>query len=69
VRNEKVLRRIKEERNFQDTLKGRETKWIGHILRKNWVLKEVIEGEIEEGIELAGTGGRKLKQLLDELEE
>jgi len=38
-------------------------------LRKNWVLKEVIEGEIEEGIELAGTGGRKLKQLLDELEE
>jgi hypothetical protein len=33
------------------------------------VLKEVIEGKIEEGIEVTGRRRRKLKELLDELKE
>jgi hypothetical protein len=52
---------VKEERNIVHTIKRRKANWIGHILRRNCLLKHVIEGNIE------GTrrGGRR-KQLLDE---
>jgi len=42
VRNE-VLERVKEERNILHTIKRRRTIWIGHILRRNCLLKHVIE--------------------------
>ena len=32
VRNEEVLRRVKEERNITHTIKRRKANWIGHIL-------------------------------------
>jgi hypothetical protein len=47
VRNEEVLHRVKEERNIVHTIKIRKANWIGHILRKNCLLKHVIEGKIE----------------------
>jgi hypothetical protein len=37
--------------------------WIGHILRRNCLLKEVIEGKIKGRIEVT----RRSKQLLDDL--
>jgi hypothetical protein len=49
VRNEEVLHRVKEERNIVHTIKGRKASWIGHILRRNCLLKHIIEGEIREG--------------------
>jgi hypothetical protein len=52
VRNEEVLRRDKEDRNIIHTLKRRKGDWIGHILRRNYLLKHVIKGKIEEGIEV-----------------
>jgi hypothetical protein len=42
VRNEEVLHRVKEERNIVHTIKGRNANWIGHILRRNCLLKHVI---------------------------
>jgi hypothetical protein len=45
VRNEEVLHRVKE-RNILDTIKRRKANWIGHILRRNCLLKDVIEGNI-----------------------
>jgi hypothetical protein len=33
--------------------------WIGHRLRNNWVLKHVIEGNIEGRIEVMGRRGRR----------
>jgi hypothetical protein len=62
VRNEEVLQRVKEERNILHTVNRRKGNWIGRILRRNCLLKHVIEGKIE------GTGrrGRGRKQLLDE---
>jgi hypothetical protein len=47
VRYEEVLRRVKEERNILYTMKRRKANWIGHILRRNCLIKHVIEGEIE----------------------
>jgi hypothetical protein len=47
VRNEEVLHRFKEERNFLHTIKRRQASCIGHILRRNCLLKDVIEGKIE----------------------
>jgi hypothetical protein len=47
VRNEEVLHRVKEERNIVHTIKRRKANWIGHILRRNCLLKHVIEGKIE----------------------
>jgi hypothetical protein len=45
VRNEKVLQRVKKERNIIRTIKRRKANWIGHILRGNFLLKQVIEGK------------------------
>jgi hypothetical protein len=46
VRNE-VLHRVKEERNILLIIKRRKANWIGHILRRNCLLKHVIKGKIE----------------------
>jgi hypothetical protein len=43
VRNEEVLHRVKEERNILHTIKRRKANWIGHILRRNCLLKHVID--------------------------
>ena len=40
-----------------------------HILRRNGLLKHIIEGQIEGGIDETGRRGRKRKQLLDGLKE
>jgi hypothetical protein len=62
VKNEEVLRRVKEERRILQTIKRRKSNWIGHILRKNCPVKHVVEGK-REG---AGIRGRRRKQLLDD---
>jgi hypothetical protein len=54
VRNEEVLHRVKEERNIIPTIKRRKVNWIGHILRRNCLLKHVIEGKLEGRIEITG---------------
>jgi hypothetical protein len=41
--------------------------WIGHILHRNCLLKEVIEGKIKGRIEVRRRRGRRRKQLLDDL--
>jgi hypothetical protein len=69
ARNEEVLQRVKEERNILQTIKRRNAKWIGHILRRNCLLKHVIEGKIEGRIEVTERGGRRSEQLLDDLQE
>jgi len=38
-------------------------------LRRNCLLRKVIEGKIKGGIEVTGRRGRKRKKLLDDLKE
>jgi hypothetical protein len=46
VNNEAVLHRVKEEMNILHTIRRRKANWIGHILRRNCLLKHVIQGKI-----------------------
>ena len=49
VRNEEVLLRIKEQRNILHETRKRKANWIGHILRRNCLVKQVIEGKVKGG--------------------
>jgi hypothetical protein len=51
VRNEKVLLRVKEQRNILHEICKRKANWIGHILRRNCLLQRVIEVTVQ------GVGG------------
>ena len=42
-----IFRRVREERNVLRTIRRRKAKWIGHTLRRNCVLIDSIEGEVE----------------------
>ena len=46
VRKEEELHRVHEYRNILHTINKREAKWIGHILHRNWLIRNVIEGDI-----------------------
>ena len=69
MRNEEVLPRVKEQRNILHEIRKRKANWIGHILRRNCLLRLVIEGKIKVGIEVTGRRGRKGRKLLDDLKE
>jgi ribosomal 50S subunit-associated protein YjgA (DUF615 family) len=69
VRNEAVLHTVNEERNIVHTIKRRKANWIGHILRRKWLLKHVTEENIEGGIEVTRRQGKQCKQLLDDLKK
>jgi len=47
ARNEEVLFRVNERRNILHEIRKRKAKWIGHILRRKCLLKQVIEGKIK----------------------
>ena len=47
----------------------RKANWIGHILRRNCLLKQVIEGKIKGEMEVARKRGKSRKKLLDDLKD
>jgi hypothetical protein len=53
--------------NILHEIRKRKANWIGHILRRNCFLKEVIEGKIKGRIEVTRRRGRRRKHLLDDL--
>jgi hypothetical protein len=69
VRNDEVLLRVKEQRNILHEMSKRKVNWIGRILGINCLLHRVIEGKIQEGIEVTERQGRRRGKLLDDLKE
>jgi hypothetical protein len=69
VRNEEVLLRVNEQRNVLHEINKRKANWIGHILRRNCLLKQVTEGKIKGVIEVTGRRGRRRRKLLDDVKE
>ena len=56
-------------RKILHEISKRKANWIGHILRRNCLLRRVIEGKIKGGIEVTGRRGRRRRKLLDDLKE
>jgi len=52
VRNKEVLLTVNEERNILHDIRKRKANWIGHISRRNCLLKQVIEGKIKGEMEV-----------------
>jgi hypothetical protein len=57
VRNEEVFLRVKK------------ANWIGHVLRRNCLLQQVIEGKKKGGKEMTGRRGRRCRKVLDDLKD
>jgi hypothetical protein len=47
VGNEEILLRVKEQRNILHEISKRKANWVGHILRRNCLLQQLIEGKIK----------------------
>ena len=69
VRNEDVSLTVKEQRNILHEISKRKAKWIGHILRRNCLMQQVIEEKIKGRIEGTGRRGRRRRKLLDDFKE
>ena len=61
VGNEEVLLQVNEQRNILHAIRKRKANWIGHNLRRKWLLKQVIEGRIKGEIEVTRRQGRRRK--------
>jgi len=67
VTNKEVLRRVGEERTIIKTIRQRQENWLGHVLRRNCLLHDVIEGRLET--EDTRRAGRRKIQMLNDLRE
>jgi hypothetical protein len=61
--------RIKEQRNILHEISKRKANWIGQILRRNCLPRQVIEGKLKGRIEATGRRGIRRRKLLDDLKE
>jgi len=64
-----VLLRVNEQRNIQHEIRKRKANCIGQILRRNCLLKQVIEGKIKGEMEVTRTRGRRRRKLLDDFKD
>jgi hypothetical protein len=63
---------VNEQRNILHEISQRKANWFGHILRRNCLLRQVIEGKIKGGMEVTGRRGRRgrrRRKLLDDFKE
>ena len=65
----KVLLRVNEQRNILHEIKKQKANWIGRILRRNCLLKQVNEGKIKGEMEVTRRRGRRRKKLLDDIKD
>ena len=65
VSTEEVLVKIGEKRKLIHTITDRKKRWIGNVLRREGLLKEVIEGKLEG----KRPTGRPRIRMLDELKK
>ena len=67
LREERTPRGIFLEQGAEEN--KRKANWIGHILRRNCLLKQVIKGKIKGEMKVARRRGRRRKKLLDDLKD
>jgi hypothetical protein len=59
--SEKILQMVGEKRSMMGSIRSRQRKWIGHIMRGDTMLRDIIEGRIEG----RKTCGRPRTMILD----
>ena len=64
-----MLLRVNEQRNILREIRKRKANWIGHIIRRNCLLKQVIEGKIKGEMDVTRRRGGRRKKLLDDLKD
>ena len=69
MRNEEVLLTVNEQRNILHEIRKRKANLIGHNIRRNYLLQQVIEGKIKGQIEVTRRRGRRSEKLLDDLKD
>ena len=69
VGNEEVLLEVNEQRNILHAIRKLKSNWYGHILRRNGLLKQVIEGKIKGDIDVTRRQGWRRRKLLDDLKD
>jgi len=69
VKKEVVLLRVNEQRTILNETRKRKANWIGHILHRNCLLKQVIEGKIKGEMDVTRRRGRRHTKLLDSLKD
>ena len=45
--NEEILKMVETERKLMDTIRSRQKRWLGHILRHDSLLRIMLEGQIQ----------------------
>jgi len=69
VRSEEVLLTVNEQRNILHEMRKWKANCIGHILRRNCLLQQVLEGKIKGQIQVTRRRGKRRKKLLDDLKD
>ena len=59
--NEEVLKQVEEKREMINTIRKRQKTWMGHIMRGDSLLREIMEGQLKG----KRTRGRPRNMLLD----
>jgi len=59
-----VLQKVQENKSILDTVQRRKLRWIGHILRHDSLLRDIMEGRMKGKV----TRGRKRLQMLSQRE-
>ena len=62
-KNEEVLQMVSEKKSLVGKIVNRKKNWVGHVLRGDGLLRDVMEGRMEG----QRGKGRKRKGMLDEL--
>ena len=65
----KCYLRVSEQMNILHEIRKRKSILIGHILRRNCLLKQFIERKIKGEMEVTRRRGRRRKKLLDDLKD
>jgi len=63
ITNEDILNKVEEKGQLIIVIRGRQKNWMGHVLRGEGLLREVMEGRMEG----KRPRGRPEKGMLDEL--
>ena len=69
MRNGETFHGDIKDRNIVQTINIEKANWIGYVLRRNCVLKDVMEEKIKGWIKVTGRRGRRRTELLDYLKE